>query len=350
MTSIRLTPRDRKALLRHYRGAADPRVRTRAHLLLLLADGHTWATIAAVLFCSPDTIARWKRRFEAGGPDAVLGRPRGRKRSGAWAWAAAAVTWVLTCRPAQFGFARSRWSCEAVAVLLWEDHGVDVSRETVRRWLREADLVWRRPRPVLRPADPDRGAKLRALRGLLDNLSPDETAVFMDEVDVNLNPEIGCAWMRRGEQAPVETPGSNEKRYLAGSIHWRTGRVILTEGLPGEGRSAALFCRHLDQLRRSLRRYRVIHVVCDNARTHKAAHSRLVRAYLGRWGARVVLHYLPAYAPECNPIERVWWRLHEAVTRNHRCHTMAELLDLTFEWLGRRKYFSVRCSAYEDQY
>jgi transposase len=305
MTSIRLTVGDRHALLDHYRAGLDPQVRLRAHILLLLADGYPWATIAAVLFTSPDTIARWKGRFERGGVGEVLGRPRGRRRSPAWAWAAVVVLWVLTRRPAAFGFARSRWSCEAVAVLLRDDYAVPASRETVRRWLRQAGLVWRRPRPTPPPKDPGRQAKLDALRALLGGLPDDETAVFMDEVDVNLNPKVGCMWMRRGRQAAVATPGTNAKRYLAGSIHWRTGRVLLTEGRPKEGRSAALFCRHLDDLRRAFRRYRVVHVVCDNARTHKPDKARLVQEYLGRWGGRVVLHYLPAYAPECNPIERV---------------------------------------------
>jgi transposase len=347
MTSIHLTADDRNTLLDHYRRDPDPQVRQRAHTLLLLADGYTWVTIVAVLFTSPDTIARWKGRFERGGVGAILGRPRGRKRSAAWAWAATAVLWVLTRRPAAFGFARSRWSCEAVAVVLRDDHGVAVSRETVRRWLRHDGLVWRRPRPTLRPKDPQRQAKLDGLRRLLAGLPDDETAVFSDEVDINLNPKIGSMWMRRGEQAAVETPGTNEKRYLAGSIHWRTGRVLLTEGLPREGRSAALFVRHLDDLRRAFRHYKVIHVVCDNANTHRPEKSRLVEEYLGRWGGRVVLHYLPAYAPECNPVERVWWRLHEAVTRNHRCGSMEELLDLTFEWFSCRTHFRVQCSVYE---
>jgi putative transposase len=349
MTSIRLTAEDRNTLLGYYRRDPDPQVRLRAHILLLLADGHAWATIAAVLFTSPDTIARWKSRFRRGGVGEVLGRPRGRKRSAAWAWAAAVVAWVLTRRPPEFGFARSRWSCEAVAVVLREDYRTPVSRETVRRWLRQAGLVWRRPRPTLRPKDPDRQAKLDALRGLLGGLPGDETAVFMDEVDINLNPKVGPMWMRRGEQAAVETPGTNERRYLAGSIHWRTGRGILTEGLPREGRSAGLFCRHLDGLRRAFRHYKVIHVVCDNARTHKPERSKAVREYLAAWGGRVVLHYLPTYAPECNPIERVWWRLHEAVTRNHRCGSMEELLELTWEWLQGRGYFPEHCSAYESQ-
>jgi putative transposase len=346
MASIHLTPEERQDLLQYYRRAAGPEARLRAHILLLLDAEHSWATISAVLFCSLSTVSRWKRRFEAEGVGGVLGRPKGRRRSCIHHWAALVVRWVLTLSPADFRFARSRWSCEAVAVVLREDFRVEVGRETVRLWLHSAGLVWRRPRPVIRPKDPDREAKLRGLRALLHGLPDGETAVFMDEVDVNLNPKVGRMWMRRGEQAAVETPGTNEKRYLAGSIHWRTGRVFLTEGKPREGRSAALFLRHLDDLRRAFRHYKVIHVVCDNAGTHTPEGSKLVRAYLGEWGHRVRLHYLPKYSPDTNPIERVWWRLHEAVTRNHRCHTMQELLDLTFDWFETRTHFRVQSSVY----
>ncbi len=45
-----------------------------------------------------------------------------------------------------------------------------------------------------------------------------------------------------------------------------------------------------------------------------------------------MLHFLPCYAPQANPIERVWWTLHEALTRNRRCATLAELLDDVHEW------------------
>jgi putative transposase len=346
MTTVCLTREDRDALLDHYHRGPDPSVRLRCHILLLLDAGHPWSTVSAVLFCSLSTISRWKQRFETEGVDAVVGRPRGRCRSGVYVWASLVIRWVLTLSPADFRFARSRWSCEAVAVVLREDYRVKVGRETVRRWLRGADLVWRRPRPTIRPKDPDREKKLGALRALLKRLPADETAVFMDEVDVNLNPKLGCQWMTRGEQATIETPGTNEKRYLAGSIHWRTGRVILTEGLPKEGRGAALFCRHLDDLRRAFRQYKVIHVICDNARTHKPDKSRAVKEYLATWGHRVVLHYLPVYAPDTNPIERVWWRLHEAVTRNHRCQSMAELLDLTFDWFETRTHFRVKTEMY----
>jgi transposase len=258
------------------------------------------------------------------------------------------VRWVTTLAPPDFGFARSRWSCEAVALVLREDHGVRASRETVRRRLREADLVWRRPRPVVRRRDPNRAAKLAALRELLHRLPADETAVFMDEVEVHTNPKVGCMWMRRGDQATVETPGDNEKRVLAGSLHWRTGRLVETWGRDKEGRTAGLFCRHLDDLRRALRHYRVIHVICDNAFSHRPDRSRMVQAYLAAWAGRAQVHFLPKYAPDTNPVEEVWWRLHEGVTRNHRCHSMQELIELTMSWLDERRFFRVHRHVYDS--
>jgi putative transposase len=338
--SIALSALERNTLLAYYRGAAPAEVRLRAHLVLLLADGYTWAVIAAVLFCSSRTIARWQERFRQGRLTALFGQPRGAP-SAAPGWAGRLVAWALERTPRVFGYLRSRWSCALLALVLQRTEGVTVSRETVRRWLHRADLVWRRPRPVLKRRDPQREAILGKLRTLLATLPDDETALFSDEVDVNLNPDIGAMWMRRGQQAEVVTPGDNDKGYLAGSLHWRTGKLFVTEGAKRDGQ---LFVAHLHELRRRLRRYKKIHVICDNARFHSECWE--VWEFCYRHGDRVVLHFLPKYAPECNPIERVWWHLREEITRNHRCQSLEELVGLVFDWLEGRKSFVVEDSVY----
>src|SRR5215471_14702587 len=38
----------------------------RAQMLLLLDEGLSWNAVSALTPCSPDFIARWKRRFERG--------------------------------------------------------------------------------------------------------------------------------------------------------------------------------------------------------------------------------------------------------------------------------------------
>jgi transposase len=340
-TTITLTADERKSLLDYLRRHPDPQLRLRAHILLLLADGYAYATICAVLYCSSRTVARWKGRFDQGRVPALLGLPQGAPRRLAAGWAAPAVGWVTGARPRAFGFLRSRWNCALVALLLWREHDLRVSRETVRRWLHQANVVWRRPRPVLERRDPERDAKLRRLRRLLLTLPADETAVFEDEVDLNLNPKIGPMWMRKGQQAEVVTPGDNEKCYAAGSLHWRTGKLFVTVG---DKRDGELFVRHLHELRRRLRRYRVIHVICDNAKFHHGCWA--VWEFVARYGERVKLHFLPKYAPELNPIERIWWVLHEQITRNHQCQTLEELVDLVLAWLTERKRFTVEDKPY----
>lgn len=340
--SIVLGGSQRKRLLQLYRKEPDPQVRLRAQVILLLADGWAWATIAAVLFCSTATIDRWRRRFQQGGVDALLEHNRGR-RSTLIGWAVVLLAWVKTRTPRDFGYCRSRWACSTLALVLWEVHHVKVNDETVRRWLARQNMVWRRPRPVPGPTDPQREWKLRKIRELLRDLPADETAVFQDEVDLNLNPEIGCMWMERGQQAQVVTPGTNHKRYLAGSMSWRTGELIVTQG---DRRNAELFVAHLEDLRHRFH-HRRIHVICDNARFHTVRGSNVVRAYLDEHGERVVLHYLPAYAPQTNPIERVWWHLREQITRNHQCQSIEELVKLTMAWLDEHGRFKIEGAMYE---
>jgi transposase len=341
--SIDLSAEQRTSLLDRYRHDPDPEVRYRSHILLLLDDGHTWITVATMLFCSSRTIDRWVKRFHAEGVQGVAGHKPGRPFRLAADWVNVVAEWVTTRAPRDFGFFRSRWCCEVVAILMLELHHVAVGRETVRNRLHRGNLVYRRPRPVVGPKDPDRQARLDALRTLLAGLPEDETAVFQDEVDINTNPKIGSMWMVKGQQATVETPGNNEKRYLSGSIHWRTGQVFVTQGAPKQGRDTPLFLSHLDELRSRLRRYRKIHVLCDSAKSHT---SEAVAVYLWEHRERIELHLLPKYSPDCNPIERVWWNLHDQITRNHRCQSMQELLDLTFSWLGSRNPFKVEGEVY----
>jgi putative transposase len=344
--SIVLRSSQRKRLLDIYRGKeANPaQVRLRAHIILLLSEGHAWSLIERVLFCSTATIARWKERFESGGVEALLEENRGRAATLLVSWALVVVGWVKRLSPRDFGYCRSRWCCATLALVLYDTHRVKVSVETVRRCLHEQNLVWRRPRPVLGPTDAQRQWKLRQIRELLRDLPDDEAALFQDEVDLNLNPDIGCMWMERGKQAEVVTPGTNAKRYLSGSMSWRSGELLVTEGTR---RNAELFVRHLDDLRRRFRHYRVIHVICDNARFHTVAGSKLVRQYLAEHGDRIVLHYLPAYSPQDNPIERVWWHLHEQITRNHRCESIEELVKLTMAWLDERGAFKIEGAMYD---
>ena len=104
--------------------------------------------------------------------------------------------------------------------------------------------------------------------------------------------------------------------------------------MTGPSRNGALVAAHLDELAQALPGYKKVHVILDSAKIHKCA---AVDKVLKKHGGRIVLHFLPLYAPECNPIERVWWHLRGEITRCHQCRTLDELLGLVFACLAGRQ-------------
>ena len=326
--SVRISKADRQRYLAVVK--SDQRV-TRAMIVLLLSEGITWAVIVKALSTSSATISRAKTWHVEGGADQVLAERRG-QRANYGGCVGKFLKWVIEkCTPSMFGYLRTGWTCDQLSKLMKSMTGVKWSRETMRRWLHKAGLVWRRPRPVVGPSDPQKARILLRIKRLLKHLPVTETAVFQDEVDLNLNPEIGSMWQAKGQQTEIVTPGNNVKRYLSGSLDWRTKRVFSTLG---KGRNGKLFIAHLAQLNRALKHFQVVHVICDNASFHT---SQAVREWVALH-PRIRLVFLPKYSPELNPIERIWWHLRDEITRNHQHPTIDGLIAATLRWLKHRKH------------
>lgn len=131
--SIQLTDVERKMLLSSLRNGRDSRTSRRAHVILLHANGLTWQEIREVLFCSHDLIAETLRDFAMGGVRQILNDSSVKHEIPGWL--RTVVEWVTTKTPQDFGFDRTRWSCENLAHLLAWETGVRLSAETVRRGL-----------------------------------------------------------------------------------------------------------------------------------------------------------------------------------------------------------------------
>ena len=172
---------------------------------------------------------------------------------------------------------------------------------------------------------------MRAIQRLVENLPADEVVLYVDEVDIHLNPKIGPDWIKRGRQKNVLTPGCNEKRYLAGAWNPNTCRLIYFEG---KRKNNLLFLELLHRL--AIKVYlnaRRIHLILDNYAIHDSLQVRL--AMKSTAAKNLELHFLP-YSPDHNRIERIWKDLHDNVTRNRRRTTMDELMAEVRSYLAAR--------------
>jgi putative transposase len=285
------------------------------HLLLLCAAGRTPSEVASVLFCSRSSVYRIVRAYRAGrltfaeGSECPAQQSRRRvltpslKRS---------VRALLKTAPRALGWCRTRWSCATLAVELQVRRGITISVETMRHWLHEVGWEWKRAKVAAKDDDPDRVEKLARIRLAFEQLRADMALFFADELDINLLPKVGYQWMPKGEQVKVLTPGTNEKRYLAGALDITTGKITHCVWYR---KQTGLFLELLATLDRTHPAPLFTHltVVVDNAKLHKA---KKVQQWLAAH-PRFELLYLPTYCPDANPIERAFGDVHDKCTRNH---------------------------------
>jgi transposase len=285
------------------------------HLLLLCAAGRTPSDVAAVLFCSRSSVYRIVRAYRAGTltfDETNERAPQQRRLRLLTPSLKRSVRALLKTAPRVFGWCRTRWSCAALATELQIRRGIEVSAETMRHWLHELGWEWKRAKLAAKDDDPQRVEKLARIRLAYEQLRVGAALFFADELDISLLPKVGYQWMPKGEQVEVMTPGTNEKRYLAGALDLTTGTIT---SCVWYRKQTGLFIELLETLDRThpVPLFTHLTLVLDNAKLHKAQNVQ-------QWLAahpRFALLYLPTYCPQANPIERVFGDVHDKCTRNH---------------------------------
>lgn len=341
---LRLERRVKLNLRRVRRETRDKGLANRCQIVLLAAKGRWRGAVAEAVGCSVSWVGRVLARFRDCGVAGLYDR---REDNGTVkldeGYLSLLYDLVDDC-PQDYGYPRTTWTRELLAKLMHELTGTEVHPATMSRALKLNKARRGRPRPRVRCPWPKRDKQLRlaAIRAVVGNLPAEEAAVYLDEVDVHLNPKIGLDWMNRGTQKQVLTPGTNQKRYVCGAMDARTG---LLTWVKGGRKDSLLFVAMLRKLPEAYPQAKVIHVVLDNYRVHT---SRISKAAVAELGGRVVLHFLPPYCPDDNRIERVWLDLHANVTRNHRCGDMDELMRQVVAYLvarNRRKRAELQTPA-----
>jgi transposase len=204
------------------------------HILLLCAVGRNPTEIAAFLFCSRSSVYRIVRAYRTGSLGSRVDQEGQLSIAGQstrlMPWLTRSLGALLKKAPRVYGWCRTRWSCAPLAATLQTTHGIEVSAETVRRWLHEIGWVWKRATLVAKDDDPQRIKRFARMRFHHDHLQAHEVRVCADERAMHLLPKVGAAWMRQGPQAESRTPGTNEQHSLAGALHLETGKVLYCFG------------------------------------------------------------------------------------------------------------------------
>jgi transposase len=291
-----LTKSERRELQRQARannGRADSA--RHARLILLLADGLTWATIRAKLDCKDSYISRWSQRFAADRLAGLFARYAGHARYQVTDRIEARVlAWTTKHTP---GDGSTHWSSRKLATQLG-----GLSHMTVTRiWAKHA-LRPHRLEGYLASNDPDFEAKAADVIGLYLH-PPHHAAVFCVDEKTAIQ-----ALDRKDPVWPL-SPGRAERHgfeyvrhgtlSLYAAFNTQTGEVV---GMTAPRHTSAEFVAFLTDIVTAQPKGKEIHVIADNLSAHKTAR---VNTFLAQY-PRVHLHFTPTYSSWLNQVE-LWF-------------------------------------------
>src|ERR1700688_6218 len=266
-----------------------------ARLILLLADGLTWAEIRAKLDCHDSYIERWSKRFAADRLAGLFARYAGRERYKVTDRIEARVlAWTTKQQPAH---GATHWSSRKLAI----DLG-DISHMTVSR-------IWAK-----------HGIKPHRLEGYLASNDPDFEAQAADVIGLYLTPPQHAAVFCVDEKTAIQaldrkdpvlplSPGRAERHgfeyyrhgtlSLYAALDVKTGKV---QGKTAKRHTSTEFIAFLNQLLSKTRWAKEIHIVLDNLSAHK---TKAVEEFLAQH-PKVRFHFTPTYSSWLNQVE-LWF-------------------------------------------
>lgn len=337
--------RDRQFLIWVKEHADLAAERRRAEILLACSAELTQHEIASIVGCNRTTVVRTYHDWREQRRQALVDGRRFGTRHKPAAQIRKLLRELCANQPSDYGWSRSRWSVELLSLEIENQLGCEVSIAQTYRYLLQAGCRWRKPQPEIEKTPEDADEQLREMRQklIVERDPGNEVVLYEDEMKVALNPKVGADWMPPGVRKPLVTPGQNEWAYVAATYNPRTDHMVWAMS---ESNDSDLLEVLLRMVADRYRGWDTIHLVMDNYSTH---HSNQTDAIIDEFDGKLQRHFLPKYCPEANPIERVWWDLHDNVTRNHRCDSLEELLEEVYDYLRTRAYEGVDPAALRRQ-
>jgi len=264
--------------------------------------GYSERELADLLGVCHETISRWWTAYVADGleglPGGRPGRPLGSGRALSDAQAQLICGRIDSYAPEQVGIAHALWTRRAVRDLIRRECGVDLAERTVGLYLRRWGYTSKRPSRHARQQDLDAVEEwlLETYPALEAQAERADAAIWWaDEVGVAADQHPGYGYARVGEPATMAVPKPHIRvNQISAISNAGTVRFMTYKGTL----DAAVFLLFLARLIAGASRK--VLLIVDRLQAHK---TPAVDAWVAAHRDRIEVFYLPAYAPDMNPVE-----------------------------------------------
>ena len=293
-----LSDEQKKDLELRHRYEDDGRIRDRIKAVLLKSEGWKNKAIAQALRIHEETVRQHLTDWSS---DEKLKPENG----GSYSKLNDVQTRALDTHLSNTTYTRVIDICAYVELAF----GVRYTVSGMTKWLKEHKFSYKHPKNVPAKADLEKQEEfIEKYLELVTDTPVNEPILFMDSAHPTMATKVVCGWIKRGVDKPIGQTASRTRINIMGAIELSTMNVVSCRPDYVNAETTVAF---FDQLKTAYPIAPNIHIILDQSGYHR---SKLVKDEALK--RNIVLHYLPPYSPNLNPIERLWKVMNENVRNN----------------------------------
>lgn len=295
---IELTLEEKYSLERQHKQTRDRRIADRIKAVLLHSEGWTQIQISQALRIRVETVHDHlndyrnskKLKPENGGSQSFLSP----EQTKSLIQHIESVTYLKV---------------EDLCCYVKETYQVEFTVSGLTKWLHHHKFSYKKPKKVPAKANLEQQAAfVEHYKNLLNTTGQNEPVEFGDGVHPTMATKVAYGWIRTGDDKPIKTTASRTRINLMGSMNLETMGVTIGSYETIDSRAMDA---HFQKLRQKYQNSPRIHLILDQGAYNKSKETKEAAEKYG-----IVLHYLPPYSPNLNPIERLWKVMNEYARNN----------------------------------
>ena len=306
-----LNTSERGQLITQHRKEKDRRTGDRIKAILMADNGWSFKDIAKALLLDQETISRHVKEYV-----------ESKKLSISTGGSESKLSFEQSVEIVKYLEEVTHLKVSKICIYVQEKYAITYTVNGMTNWLKSNGFSYKKPKGTPAKADPIAQKEfIEEYEQVIKSTPDNEPILFIDGVHPTMATKITYGWIRTGTNKLIATTGSKVRMNIMGSINLETMRVDVKSYDTINQDSMVDYFAKLREIYPKNQNPK-IHIISDRGSYNTSKKTREAAKK-----EDIILHFLPPYSPNLNPIERLWKVMNEYARNNQFFKTGKEFKE-----------------------